>query len=206
MSKTSFTLPVQTRLIEHIGTVAYLRIYWHTAHKCEEGKGYHNALNELIRSPVKQDWGLGGSVMAYPHDDPRWPKQCDHCGLAVPTDGTVAVEYQVFHKNLYNTESGNPEPGDLFYVYDDPDFGCDYGWTNCDGKHLNAILPNGRVWDIDGRASNCTLLNDKTHRCWIRHGEPPLLTVDKKGHTCSAGMGSIAVGSYHGFLRDGKFV
>lgn len=76
-------------------------------------------------------------------------------------------------------------------------------WDNCDGQHLHVVLPNGDHWDVDGRASNCTMRDDRTHRCWIRHGEPPLITVDKNGHTCSAGAGSILSGDYHGFLRNG---
>jgi hypothetical protein len=56
---------------------------------------------------------------------------------------------------------------------------------------------------IDSRASNCTLPNDREHKCWIRHGTPPDLTVDKNGKTCAAGAGSIQLGNYHGFLRNG---
>jgi hypothetical protein len=45
--------------------------------------------------------------------------------------------------------------------------------------------------------------NDRLHRCWVRHGDAPELTVDKNGKTCGAGGGSIVSGSYHGFLRNG---
>ena len=76
-------------------------------------------------------------------------------------------------------------------------------WDNCEGKHLNVILPNGHTWDVDGRASNCTMKDDRTHRCWIRSGEPPKIHVSKDGHTCKAGAGSIGVPGYHGFLRNG---
>jgi hypothetical protein len=72
-----------------------------------------------------------------------------------------------------------------------------------DGKALIVKLPNGKDWHIDGRASNCTLPADKEHKCWVRHGEPPTLTVDKNGLTCSAGAGSISAGDYHGFLVNG---
>jgi hypothetical protein len=47
--------------------------------------------------------------------------------------------------------------------------------------------------------------DDGEHRCWVRHGEPPRITVDKNGPTCQAGAGSILAGDYHGFLRDGAF-
>jgi hypothetical protein len=72
-----------------------------------------------------------------------------------------------------------------------------------DGKALYCRLPGGHDWFIDGRCSNCTLPNDTQHRCWVRHGEPPYITVDKNGNTCSAGAGSIIVPNWHGFLRQG---
>jgi hypothetical protein len=71
------------------------------------------------------------------------------------------------------------------------------------GPQLTVVCPNGGTWDIDSRASNCTMPYDYAHRCWIRHGEPPALTVDKAGVTCQAGAGSIQCGDYHGFLQNG---
>lgn len=80
------------------------------------------------------------------------------------------------------------------------------GGPNADGRWLVVRLPNGRDWCIDSRANNCTMPNDDGHRCWIRHGTPPVLTVDKNGRTCEAGAGSIQAGDYHGFLRNGQLV
>jgi hypothetical protein len=71
--------------------------------------------------------------------------------------------------------------------------------------HLMAVTPDGHWWDIDGRASNCSNRSDKRHRCWVRHGEPPHITVDKAGLTCSAGAGSIQTDQWHGFLSNGVF-
>lgn len=78
------------------------------------------------------------------------------------------------------------------------------GVNEQDGRWLVVRLPNGHDWSIDSRCRNCTLPNDDTHRCWVRHGEPPTITVDKNGRTCSAGAGSIQSGNYHGFLRNGE--
>jgi hypothetical protein len=78
------------------------------------------------------------------------------------------------------------------------------GGPNTDGRFLVVRLPNGNDWCIDSRASNCTKPDDEGHRCWIRHGDPPNLTVDKNGITCDAGAGSIQSGNYHGFLRNGE--
>jgi len=77
-----------------------------------------------------------------------------------------------------------------------------YDWDNAYEAPLHVITPGGE-WNIDSRASNCTLKNDRLHRCWIRHGTPPNITVDKVGRTCAAGAGSIQCGKYHGFLRNG---
>lgn len=71
-----------------------------------------------------------------------------------------------------------------------------------DRLSLMVVTPGGS-WFIDGRASNCDMKDDNTHNCWIRHGTPPNITVDKKGHTCGAGAGSIGKKNYHGFLRNG---
>lgn len=83
-----------------------------------------------------------------------------------------------------------------------------YYWDN-DSKHLLVLGPTGQEWDIDSRASNCGQKDERTHRCWIRHGEPPNITVDKNGKTCGAGGGSIWFDmpqGWHGFLRNGQFV
>jgi len=84
-----------------------------------------------------------------------------------------------------------------------------WDWENETEPHLLVRCPNGegtRDWDIDSRCSNCGLPSDKIHRCWVRHGTPPLITVDKHGVTCNAGAGSIALPKWHGFLRNGSLV
>ncbi|UWZ84662.1 hypothetical protein [Occallatibacter riparius] len=78
----------------------------------------------------------------------------------------------------------------------------DWDWDNQFEPPLIVKTPGGD-WNIDSRCSNCTMPADKTHRCWVRHGNVPEITVDKNGHTCAAGAGSILCGNYHGFLRNG---
>jgi hypothetical protein len=80
-----------------------------------------------------------------------------------------------------------------------------FDWDNQFEPPLMVKTPGGH-WDLDSRASNCTRKDDKTHRCWCRHGVAPNITVDKQGDTCAAGAGSIQCGNYHGFLRDGYLV
>ncbi|HEY3781459.1 MAG TPA: hypothetical protein VGL56_10275 [Fimbriimonadaceae bacterium] len=74
-----------------------------------------------------------------------------------------------------------------------------------DKRILCVKLPNGHTWVIDHKANNCTRKDDYVHRCWVRHGEPPNITVDKNGDTCGCGC-SIQSGDYHGFLRNGVLV
>lgn len=101
-------------------------------------------------------------------------------------------------------ENDSVKPGSMFYItfYSGH---CSNHEPPCD-RHLAVVTPDGHWWDVDSRAKNCTLPNDKTHRCWVRHGEPPNVTVDKAGATCSAGAGSIQTPDWHGFLRDGQLV
>lgn len=209
---------IQTRYIEHIGTVASLRIYWHELRdgknvNCPAGGSYHDARFEIARSDNKWDEKLGGTLEDH-RDDPRWPVKCDGCGKLAPLapyeNSLEIVTHQIFRRKLFNTKSGEPEPGDLYYVdygcWEDDRQYCVSGWSNCSGKHLHCVLPNKTTWDIDSRASNCTRREDKTHRCWVRHGIPEkgeIIHVDKNGNTCQAGAGSIAVTGFHGFLHNG---
>ena len=62
--------------------------------------------------------------------------------------------------------------------------------------------PGGDL-NLSSRAGNCSMPFDNEHKCWIIHGEVPEITVDKKGHSCDAGGGSIIMGDWHGFLRKG---
>ena len=205
-------MTTKCRLIERNGTKVWLRVYWgDDCPSCVGGRstGYHNAQVFLIENDIVNDNELGGD--ARDHSDKAWPTTCDHFSAQVPEDKLdrelprdQRVHRQVFRKTRFNTTSGLPEPGDMFYVdFFHGDDGHCFRWDNCTGPHLYVILPNGDEWDVEGRASNCTLPKDRTHRCWVRHGEPPNVTVDKGGHTCRAGAGSIGSNDYHGFLQGG---
>lgn len=201
-----------------------MRVYW-DEHKGEKplntcpnswgnGKpGYHDARIFLKDSDKLEDWDFAGKAADYQQS--QFPQKCDHCAAPTPfsagkyewnSDG-IHLDLQVLTKQLYNTPSGQPEPGDLFWTtwHHTREDKCLF-WDNCDGKHLFCVLPNGHHWDIDSRASNCTMKEDRKHRCWVRRGDPPNVDVGKGGFTCSAGAGSIAVPGYHGFLRNGVLV
>jgi hypothetical protein len=145
----------------------------------------------------------GDDPVRYPPDDPRWPSRCA-CGYEYQPDDAR----QVWYEELYTRSDGAPEctrgdapPGAMWYApwYEDHHKGPD-------GHCLVVKLPGGHEWIVDGRASNCTLPKDNAHKCWVRHGTPPAVHVDKNGPTCGAGAGSILVPGYHGFLRHGVLV
>lgn len=135
-----------------------------------------------------------------PDGDPRWPTHCE-CGFAFRDSDP----YQRWTEMLYRRSDN----GELTTLRDAPPGAMWdswwYPWKGPDGKSISVKCPNGDQWNIDGQARNCTREVDDGHHCWVRHGEPPKLTVDKNGKTCAAGAGSIQTGDYHGFLRDGCF-
>lgn len=206
---------IKARLATEVGTRVSLRVYW--GDDCSNcggsgSKGYHNAHTKLYDSPEKMNGidpegnitynSFGGKVEDYPAE--QFPIKCDHCDASVPTD----ANRQVFNERLYDTPSGKLEPGCLYWAHWYPE---NMYWDNHKGHMLFAVLPGGGHWNIDSRASNCAKPDDRNHRCWIRHGEPPNIHVDCLGPWCGAGGGSIAYGHpgeksyYHGFLQNGHF-
>ena len=169
---------MKARLITEIGTRIWLRVYWDG--KCNTGS-YHNAIKFVMDMKACVEFGPHRKKIS---DYSEWPIRYSDCQEIVPE----TANKQVFSERLYNTQSGKPEPGDLYFTTWLPE---NYYWDNHKGPMLMAVCPSGDEWNIDSRASNCGLPDDRLHRCWVRHGEPPLLTVDKNGLTCNAGAGSI---------------
>ncbi len=149
-----------------------------------------------------------------PKDDPRWPMACQDCGMPFePAD-----EFQLFTRQIYV----RPDTGFRCTTEEAPIGACWDAWwiserrkdgpTGCgymigdDHRSLVVRCPDGHDWHVDARASNCTMKEENTHHCWVRHGQPEdgTLHVDKAGHTCAAGAGSIDTGKWHGFLHGGE--
>lgn len=171
---------------------------------------YHNAFVPFDRVVDNNPGGTISldSIAGKPEKtDQRWPRLCE-CGYQF----TEKDEYQLFAERLYYRQDNK----ELFTLRDSPPGAMWYGdwmltegsnrFRGPDGHCLMVRLPNGNEWHIDSQASNCTMPGDDEHKCWVRHGDPPNITVDKNGHTCAAGGGSIQSGDYHGFLRNGEFV
>lgn len=162
--------------------------------------GYHDAM-VAIEDSDKERVVMGD---IWPHDDPRWPTHCV-CGREFAEEDT----WQLFGRQIYT----RPDTGKECTLYDAPPGAMWYAdwyaeherWHGPDGRSLWVMTPGGE-WCVDGVASNCTNRADMKHKCWVRHGTPPDITVDKDGLTCKAGAGSIMVGGYHGFLHGGYLV
>jgi hypothetical protein len=180
----------------------WLRRYVHGS-TCSAGEmSYHNAETFIgVRPVLEDDRTLEERT---PRDDPRWPTHCS-CGYEFQPDD----EWQDFTRELYRRADTGEEMtlaaaphGAMWFAPWLSD--CDE-YRGPDGRTLVVKLPpDGHQWIVDSRASNCTMPDDKTHKCWVRHGEPPLVTVDKNGPTCNAGAGSILTPHWHGFLRNGQ--
>jgi hypothetical protein len=204
--------------------------------KCPGQFGYHNAAVFLDIVPKDSD----DATRELTTDDLRahftgWPNKCDGCDYHFEDSD----HWQLFTQTLWaRADTGEQmtldaaPPGAMYHAswfveHQDEHDGC-HEWAGPDGLSLWVKCPNGRLWGIDSRASNCdskcktcggpysahykgqdyhckTFVESRPHKCWVRHGEPPMLTVDKNGLTCGAGAGSIQAGDYHGFLRNGQF-
>jgi hypothetical protein len=152
-------------------------------------------------------------------DDPRWPRTCETCGIAFDASATR----QLWTDALYR----GARDGQLYTLREAPVgamWNADWlagkardAWTGPDGLSLHVRTPGGD-WCVDGECSNCTRKQDvpvpdkpgwtrfeRSHYCWVRHGDPRTgdVHVDKDGVTCEAGAGSIITGGWHGFLHHG---
>lgn len=191
----------------------WLRRYVRAEHDgwtCEGG--WHEARVEIEGAPVQlSERGTYGDAALEPFlEDPRWPSTCDGCAYEFVDDD----HRQVSVSRLYRVAAAVPGAalavGEATTLRDAPPGAMWFApwmgerWTGFDGRALVVKLPNSSEWHVDSEASNCTRKGDRDHRCWLRHGEPPFVTVDKSGaQTCNAGAGSILAGDYHGFLRNG---
>jgi hypothetical protein len=169
--------------------------------------GYHNASTVLPDRAFTKAPGDIPDLFRCDRADPRWPKKCDHCPyLFTPDDAWQENVEKIYRRSDTGglTTRHEAPPGAMWYAtwYEQfPD------WCGLEDKRaLMVKLPDGSEWHVDGSATNCTDKGNTAHRCWCRHGVPPLVTVDKTGPTCTAGAGSIKTSRWHGFLRNGELI
>lgn len=93
-------------------------------------------------------------------------------------------------------------PGAMFWM--DYKISCPFLLDRVPCRHLFVVAPSGTLWPIDSKG--CA--DPSPHICWSRHGDPPSITVDKRGSGCrgKAGKGSFSDGKCHVFLWDGEFI
>lgn len=153
-------------------------------------------------------------IMAYIDPTPYreledWPKQCEDCDYVFTTDDEWHVAQESVYVRRDTGERMTLRHAPIGAMWDAKWMG---EWRRGpDGICLTVRTPGGD-WDVDGRAHNCGNKDEKWsdpghHYCWVRHGDPrndpSSVHVDKNGHTCNAGAGSIALGNWHGFLHRG---
>lgn len=169
------------------------------------GRARHSASVSIGREPVVRDEQgyICNSVRnQVPHDDPRWPTQCE-CGYVFREEDEWRKDSDLIYRRA--------DTGEAFPLRSAPAGAMWYApWLDDlytpQGEHNLMVMTPGGEWCVDGQASNCTMkedFNQKQHHCWVRSGTPPDVTAGKDGPTCSAGAGSIQCREYHGFLRNG---
>lgn len=188
----------------------YLRRYSSGSNNCTGAMSYHDAMIsfDVVEERLSKDGtyleDIGG-LPAPEKDSPQWPKKCS-CGYEfIDKD-----QWNIFSSSIYRRS----DTGEEMTLRDAPDGAIwDAVWLHdwkamCgpDGRSLVCKVPKDHEWQIDGPCNNCPWRNDPSkseHKCWVRHGEPPNLTVDKEGFTCPVGAGSVQTGTWHGYLTNG---
>lgn len=180
---------MKCRLIQEIGNRYLFGCSWHTPDKIYHVQEFpitKEQFDSHVLERLKQNFGK--------------PTKCSRCDIS-HNDEELSVHASEIR--VWNTEDGkNNHPGDMFFTPWMHNGKCMY-WDNCiDPKgHLMVVLPNNHIFDTDSRASNCNKPKDRTHRCWEKKGEPPLITIG--GPTSDNGVGSIGMADYHGYITNG---
>lgn len=219
-------LPVQCFLLQPTDLLEVrLRRYTHDGGDCthkENGRTHQKWV------PIGTDKVIAGvndcitSAGPVPNTDPRWPTHCE-CGVEF-ADNVVRQYFPLaLHRRSDNGELVTwryAPPGAMIVTEDSGllvklpngrEWCVDSRCSNCTSpcKHCGKEYQHHK-------AETCTNPGDgehawtkgnyddaQPHACWVRHGEPPNVTVDKNGVTCRAGAGSIIADDFHGFLRNG---
>lgn len=155
--------------------------------------------------------GVRERVPDWPRDDPHWPTVCASCGQPFTHDEMWQTNGDPIMRVVAVVPGAALAVGEVAATDDLPPGAMWFPewlreWSlGFDGRGLMVKLPDGHLWQVDSEANNCTRKGDRSHRCWLRQGEPPFVTVNKEPRhlTCDAGAGSILSPGYHGFLVDG---
>lgn len=159
--------------------------------KCPSQYTYHNASVPIGETDYPLDDYNGYGLDNLAHDDPRWPKKCDHCDYLFQE----ADEWQHNLDRIYAEAvfGGAIIPNGRRFSMREAPWGAmwDAKWLwhkGPDGLSLYVMTPEGE-WCIDSPANN-------SKKPWQRTGIPPKITARP----------SIGIGNpfrYHGWLTDG---
>lgn len=155
-----------------------------TPNCCPKNPGeysYHDAMNLIgdfeFALPANdsqcEEWTDFVETLRPAIGDPIWPAKCD-CGASFENSDTIERGGQMFVHRLHKRSDN----GELTTLRDAPagamwrgwwmkHEGRYWDWDNQTEAPLICKTPSAREWNIDGRASNCTLPNEMLHRCWI---------------------------------------
>jgi hypothetical protein len=151
----------------------------------------------------------------WPHDDPRWPAECQAgCGYRFTDDD----HWQLHTERVYKRIDGASDDELTLVLRDDralPPGAMWDAWWYPDGWKIEGIslvvqLPDGVPWTVDGPSTSCPSRNGGEphdtrtgHRCWTRTGDPKAIppTVDVNPSILSG-----KPETYHGYLRHGQLV
>lgn len=190
---------MKVRIIYEVGAKVVLHKFGGTC-----GDSYHSADTVVHEARLYADahaWMKTQNLFDVPS---LWLSRCERCGCEMDA-AAPEIHRSYGPERVYDSPSGKPEVNDMFTVPCPGAAPSCFDWDNCIGQHLHVICPDGCDWDIDSRAGNCSMPNERAHRCWVRTGAPPDITVGKAGFTCEAGGGSIQTSRYHGMFQNGEF-
>lgn len=184
--------------------------------KCIGGLECHRAETIVNRYELAPNAKYPGEWISQDERRAKAPKYCTRCGnwdfSEAARNQASGSRGRVWERLDTGERADNLNafgPGAMWFVQwyknDESGFYFIPGFGEQAEPPLSVRTPGGD-WLIDQRCSNCTRPEDNEHRCWVRHGIPPHITVDKNGNTCNAGGGSVLKPTWHGFLRDGFLV
>lgn len=178
-------------------------------------------------APKVDEEGRPVSGDVYPHVDPCWPKECG-CGYKFTDDDHWQFNAHQLYRRSDTGELTTLRAAPVGSMWratwmESPGKRHWSTWMDKDAVWV-CRLPHDHDWIIGMRAANCdspckscgkpyhahkddrshSYEDSRPHKCWVAHGEPPYMHVDKNGVTCGAGAGSIATPKWHGFLHHGK--
>lgn len=190
--------PIQCFMLEQTNKEqrSLRRFTYSTDAKCPHGDGWGHDASVKIEPGVAEGEGSTSGDL-WPHDDPRWPTQCE-CGYEFQASDEWQLSCHRIWRRVDNGEEMTLDyrelPAGAMYwatwYSNDEAFSSTYHQQRGGGPHLMVNTPGG-IWDADSMASNGP--------GWQWSGTPPNITANP-----SIGIqNNDGSWRFHGWLRDG---